>query len=236
MDCPEVTVIIALHNEEVAIGADLDVIREAMDLAGRPYEVIVVGDGSSDGMADVVRARPWVRLLHHTENRGTGAAIMTGIRHAAAPVIAMTYGDGTYPNHDLPKLIACIGEYDMVVGARKYERGTFRWLRNPTKSFIRRLGSYLTETRIPDLDSGLRAFKADPARKFFPLLPNGHSWGTMITIAFLSSGHSVKYVPIDYFERKGRGSQFHPLRDTYSYLLLVIPALTYFNRSRSSCR
>lgn len=229
MECPDISVIIPVHNEEVAIGADLDVIREAMDRDGRPYEVIVVDDGSSDGTADIVRARPWVQLVHHSENRGTGAAMMTGMRYAAGSIIAMTDGDGTYPNHDLPKLIAYMGDYDMVIGARKYERGTLRWLRSPAKSFIRRLASYLTETKIPDLNSGLRVFRADLARKFFPLLPNGHSWVSTITIAFLSSGHPVKYVPIDYFERKGRGSHFHPLRDTYNYIMLLIRAITYFN-------
>ncbi|MDP2728019.1 MAG: glycosyltransferase family 2 protein, partial [Dehalococcoidia bacterium] len=58
---------------------------------------------------------------------------------------------------------------------------------------------------------------------------NGHSWVSTITIAALSSGHPVAFVPIDYYERKGRGSHFHPIRDTYNYILLVIRAVTYFN-------
>ncbi len=228
-DTPDISVIVPVHDEEVAIGADLDIIRDAMDGAGYRYEVIVVDDGSSDGTADVVRARPWARLIQHLENRGTGAALMTGMRHACGHTIIMTDGDGTYPNRDMPRLLSYMDECDMVIGARKVEKGKWPWLRSPAKNFIRTLASYLTETKIPDLNSGLRAFRADLARKFFPILPNGHSWVSTITIAFLSSGHEVKFVPIEYYERKGGGSHFHPIRDTYNYLLLLIRAITYFN-------
>ncbi len=226
---PEISVVIPVHDEEAAIGADLDIIHETMDSTGRCYEIIVVDDGSCDRTAEIVRNRPWAQLIQHAENRGTGAALKTGIRHAAGNIVVMTDGDGTYPNHDIPRLLACMSEYDMAIGARRYERGTMRWLRTPAKNFIRLLASYLTETKIPDLNSGLRVFHAEMARKFFPILPNGHSWVSTITIAALSSGHSVKFVPIDYYERKGGGSHFHPIRDTYNYILLVIRAITYFN-------
>lgn len=226
---PDISIVIPVHNEEAAIGADLDTIQETMDQTGRSYEVIVVDDGSSDGTAQAVRARPRARLVQHSENRGTGAALMTGIRHASGQVILMTDGDGTYPNQDMPRLLVHLNDCDMVVGARKREQGSWPWLRSPAKHFIRLLASYLTETKIPDLNSGLRAFRADVARKFFPILPNGHSWVSTITIAFLSSGYRVEYVPIEYYPRKGRGSHFHPIRDTYNYILLVIRAITYFN-------
>src|SRR4029450_2471502 len=85
--------------------------------------------------------------------------------------------------------------------ARRGEAGTYRLLRVPAKWAIRKLAAYLTSTDIPDLNSGLRAFKRGVAEPYLHLLPPGFSWVTTLTLAFLSNGHQVKYVPIDYFKR-----------------------------------
>jgi len=140
----------------------------------------------------------------------------------------MTDADGTYPNHDIPKLLAALADADMVVGARRREAGTLPWLRAPAKWFIRMLASFLTNTHIPDLNSGFRAFKRDVALRYLTILPTTHSWVSTITLAFLSDGYSVTYVPIDYYPRKGRSS-FHPITDTYNYITLVVRSIMYFN-------
>jgi glycosyltransferase involved in cell wall biosynthesis len=223
-----VSVVIPVYNEEEAIGGDLDLIKRTMDAAGLAYEIIVVNDGSTDRSVEIISSRPYVKLVHHERNRGNGAARTTGMKAAKGDIIIMTDGDGTYPNQDMPKLLEYMNQYDMVIGARVKEMGTVKWLRTPAKSFIRRLASYLTETEIPDLNSGLRAFRKDLAFKYLHILPNTHSWVSTITIAFLSDGYSVKFVPIDYYKRKGE-SKFHPLRDTYNYLTLVVRSVMYFN-------
>jgi glycosyltransferase involved in cell wall biosynthesis len=222
-----VSVVIPVYNEEAAIGGDLDVIKQTMDATGLPYEIIVVNDGSTDGTVGIVSSRPYVRLINHERNRGTGAARTTGMKAAQGDVVLMTDGDGTYPNQDMPKLLEQLEQHDMVIGARRQEKGTLRWLRTPAKWFIRSLASYLTGTRIPDLNSGLRGVKKEIALKYLNILPTTHSWVSTITIAFLSDGYSVQFVPIDYYTRKGK-STFHPLRDTYNYLTLVVRSVMYF--------
>jgi glycosyltransferase involved in cell wall biosynthesis len=223
-----VSVVIPVYNEEEAIGGDLDLIKTTMDAAGLAYEIIVVNDGSTDRSVEIISSRPYVKLVHHERNRGNGAARTTGMKAAKGDIIIMTDGDGTYPNQDMPKLLEYMQQYDMVIGARVKEMGTIKWLRTPAKWFIRRLASYLTETEIPDLNSGLRAFRKDLAFKYLHILPNTHSWVSTITIAFLSDGYSVKFVPVDYYTRKGK-SKFHPLKDTYNYLALVVRSVMYFN-------
>lgn len=222
-----VSVVIPVFNEEEAIGDDLDLIIETMQQSGLDYEVIVVDDGSSDSSPEIVRRRE-VRLIRHPYNRGVGAARTTGVEQARGEIIVMTDGDGTYPNQDIPRLLSYLGEYDMVVGARSQERGTLRWLRAPAKLLIRLLASYLTGRRIPDLNSGFRAFKRELVLRYLNILPATHSWVGTLTIAFVSDGHTVKYLPIDYYPRKGR-SKFHPLTDTYNYLSLVVRSVMYFN-------
>ncbi|MBC7261814.1 MAG: glycosyltransferase family 2 protein, partial [Chloroflexi bacterium] len=204
-----ISIVIPVYNEEAAIGGDLDIIKQTMDATGKPYEVIVVNDGSTDRTEEIVRSRPWVRLLRHDQNRGTGAARTTGLKAAKGDIIIMTDGDGTYPNQDMPRLLQHMEECDMVIGARTQEQGTWKLLRTPAKWFIRNLAAYLTGTKIPDLNSGFRAFKKDIALKYLNILPTTHSWVSTITIAFLSDGYSVKYIPIDYYKRKGK-SKFHP--------------------------
>lgn len=224
-----ISVVIPMYNEEAAIADDLRSIQKTLDQSGFEYEIIVVDDGSTDGCAEIVRGFEDVQLLQHPRNRGTGASRTTGLKAARGEIIVMTDADGTYPNHEMPKLIEMVQSgHSMVIGARKREAGTLRLLRTPTKWFIRQLASYLTATRIPDLNSGLRAFERETAMQYLRLLPNTHSWVSTITIAMLSDGYSVAWHPIDYFPRKGHSS-FHPLADTYNYLSLVIRSVMYFN-------
>src|SRR5690606_32486069 len=126
-----------------------------------------------------------------------------------------------YPNDRIPELVAELSGYDQVVGARTSEEGTAKLLRKPAKWFVRMLASYLTRTNIPDLNSGFRAFRRDVATQFLYLLPRGFSCVTTLTMAFLSNGYSVKYVPIEYKSRAGR-SKFHWLADTRRYILQVV--------------
>jgi len=224
-----VSIVIPIFNEESAIGHDLDVLIQTMEASGYEYEVIVVDDGSTDHGADIVGQYSRVCLIRHPYNQGTGAARTTGLRAAKGEIVIMTDGDGTYPNQDIPRLLAEMEEkgYDMVIGARRREMGSWKWLRSPTKWFIQTLASYLTGVKIPDLNSGFRAFKREPALGYLNILPRTHSWVGTITIAFLSDGHAVGWVPIDYYQRVGR-STFHPLTDTYNYLSLVVRAVMYF--------
>jgi glycosyltransferase involved in cell wall biosynthesis len=223
-----VSIVIPVYNEAKAIGDDLDLIIKTMEASDYDYEIIVVDDGSTDGTVDIVRERSQVQLIRHPYNRGTGAARTTGIKRARGDVIVMTDGDGTYPNQDIPKLLGYMDEYDMVVGARRREAGTLRWLRSPVKHLIRLLASYLVGMRIPDLNSGFRVFKTELAQMYLGILPRTHSWVSTLTIAFLSDGHTVKHVPIDYYPRKGR-STFRPIADSYNYLSLVARTIMYFD-------
>ena len=222
------SIIIPVYNEQEAIGEVLDGIAQAMAPTAHEYEVIVVDDGSTDQTREIVREHPGVQLVEHPHNRGVGAARTTGVRIAKGEIIVMTDGDGTYPVRDIPRLLSRMGDCDMVIGARKKEAGTAKLLRSFAKESIRLLACYLTGTKIPDLNSGLRAFRKDLAKRYLHLLPFGHSWVSTITLAFLSDGHAVAYEPIDYFRRKGR-STFHPIKDTYAYLVTVVRTATYFN-------
>ena len=140
----------------------------------------------------------------------------------------MLDADGSYSPHDIPRLLAHFPQFDQVNGARTSEQGSLRYLRTPAKWFIRRLASYLTGTPIPDLNTGLKAFKRRRMLRFLGLVPNGFSCVTTMTLAFLGAGYLVKYVPVTYRPRIGK-SKFHPVKDTFRYLMTVIRMVMYFN-------
>lgn len=217
----DVSVVLPVYNEVGHLQDEIKRIRHALDASEYSFEIIVVDDGSNDGSAEVAAKMDDVRLLRFATNRGAGSARKYGTMAARGDIVVWTDVDMTYPNERIPELVADLDGHDQVVGARTTEEGTVRMLRAPVKWFIRKLASYLARSDIPDLNSGFRAFRRDVGDQFLYLLPRGFSCVTTITMAFLSNGYSVRYVPIEYASRAGR-SKFHWLHDTQRYLLQVI--------------
>lgn len=222
------TVLVPAYNEEETIGPMLDKIIGAMKFMHlQDYEIIVVNDASTDRTLAIAQQKE-VKVISHEINKGYGAALKTGIRNARFKYILIIDADDTYPVDKIPLLISKIGEHDMAVGARTGRNVNIPIFRRPAKAFLNLLANYLTETKIPDLNSGFRIIKKEAALKFFHILPNGFSFTTTITLALLVNNYSVVYIPIEYFKRRGR-SKFHPVKDTFNYFLLIIRTIMYFN-------
>jgi glycosyltransferase involved in cell wall biosynthesis len=219
-----VSIIIPAYNEEKSIGQVINTIRQT--LAGVDYELIVVDDGSTDKTSDVIKSKS-ITLLVHPENRGYGAAIKTGVVYAKSDWILILDADGTYPVNAIPELLKYIDQYDMVVGARK----TIPISRRVAKWVLAKLANYLAETKIPDLNSGLRIIRKDLISKFWSILPNGFSFTTTITLSLLCNGYFVKYIPIDYHDRVGK-SKIQPVKHTWDFLILILRTIIYFNPLR----
>jgi len=227
----DVSVILPVYNEKGHLRVEIDRIRVALDRSHYSYEIIVVDDGSNDGSGEALAGIEGIRLLQFATNRGSGSARKYGTIAARGRVVVWTDVDMTYPNDRIPELVKELEGYDQVVGARTTEQGTAKVFRVPAKLFIRKLASYLTETDIPDLNSGLRAFRREVAAQYLHLLPTGFSCVTTITMSFLANGYSVKYVPIEYSPRAGE-SKFHWRKDTRRYLTQVIRLVLSYNPLR----
>ena len=224
----DVSILIPTFNEQSSIIQVINDAHKAMELTNYSYEILVVEDCSTDNTVEKLKDRNDIRLIQHKSNQGSGAARRTGIKEAKGEIVVMIDGDGTYPAKEIPELLKYLPEYDQVNGARKEESGDLKIFRTPAKWFIKSLACFLTKEKIPDLNTGLKAFKRSIALKYIWALPDGFSCVSTLTLSFLCNGYSVKYIPIDYYPRKNSKSKFHPIKDTYSYMVTVIRMISYF--------
>ncbi len=221
------SVVLPAYNEEGAIEKVIDDIKTTLDKTSWDYEIIVVNDASSDRTGELA-AKKGAKVINHLENRGSGASRKTGILASQGDYVLFLDADNTYPAHQIPLLLEHLPYYDQVIGARTSEKGSLKILRTPAKWLIKKLASILAGKNIPDLNSGMRVLRKDILIKFLPLIPDGFSCVSTMTLSFLVNGYSVKFVPVDYYPRVGR-SKFHPIKDTYNYILTVIRMIMYFN-------
>jgi polyisoprenyl-phosphate glycosyltransferase len=229
----DVSVVLPAYNEAGHIRDEVERITAALKDSRYSFEIVVVDDGSTDGTADQIEGLPFVQVIRFPVNRGSGTARRIGTLESRGRWVVWTDADLTYPNERIPEFIDVLesGRAHQVVGARVAEAGTMKSLRVPAKWAIRRLAEFLTQTEIPDLNSGLRAFSKAHARPYLGLLPQGFSCVTTITMAFLANGLLVTYLPIEYRPRAGR-SHFHPVKDAYRYILQVLRMVTFFEPLR----
>jgi polyisoprenyl-phosphate glycosyltransferase len=231
----DVTVVLPCYNERDHVLLELERITKAMDASPFSYELLVIDDKSTDDtlavLIDAQRHFPRMRLLPFQRNGGSGTARRIGTQDARGRIVVWTDADMTYPNERIPEFVQYLLDrphVDQVVGARTKERGTFKILRVPAKWTIRKVAEGLSGAKIPDLNSGLRAFRRDVSLPYLRLLPPGFSCVTTITMSFLSNQHTVDYLPIEYGKRAGK-SKFHFVRDAYRYILQVLRMVMYFN-------
>ncbi len=224
-----VSIVIPAFNEEGAIQTVIADVREILVQHGVSPEIIIVDDGSTDGTAKMAAAAG-ATVLRHRSNRGYGAALKTGIAAATNECVVITDADGTYPAQYIPQLLEKLERADMVVGARIGSNVKIPLVRRPAKMVLNALANYMTAAKIPDLNSGLRAFRRDLAMQYFPILPDQFSWTTTITLAMHCDKYAVSYMPIDYRQRKGK-SKIVPW-DAASFFVLILRTVMLFRPLR----
>lgn len=224
-----VSIIIPAYNEENGIEKSIDAVDAALRPSKWDYEIIVVDDGSRDQTAERALTRQ-VRVVRLDSNRGYGAALKAGVAESRFDWVVIIDADGTYPSSEIPRMLERIPTTDMVVGARIGWKVSEPLLRRPAKWMLRKFASYLVGTNIPDLNSGLRVIRKSLVMQFSHILPPGFSFTTTITLALLSCGYSVSYVPIDYYKRLGR-SKIKPSH-AVTFAVLILRTMMLFQPMR----
>ena len=221
----EVTILLPAYNEDLAIAETIRQIRKLHP----DFEILVVDDGSADNTMRVAMdagANVWP----HPYNIGNGAAVKTGLRMAQGEWIVMMDADGQHRPEDIARLLEHKDAYDMVVGARTRQSDTSLH-RDIANKLYNWFASYVTKFRVEDLTSGFRLVRASTVRQFIYLLPNTFSYPSTLTMAYLRSGRTVKYVPIQTRRRKGK-SKIKLLQDGSRFFLIITKVATLFSPLR----
>jgi len=220
-----VSICLPAYNEARAIAGVLEKLRNAFP----EMEIIVVDDGSIDGTGEKARSINGVRVLSHERNSGYGAALKTAMRSATREVVAWYDADGQHCPEDLAAVIAPVlnDENDAVIGVRG--SGSHRQIsRMPGKLILKRVAELVAREPIPDLNSGLRAFRRDVILRYLHLLPNAFSASSTSTLLMMKRGYRIGYVPIQVRERIGQ-STVKMLRDGGRTIHLMLRILMLFD-------
>lgn len=221
----EASVVIPAYNEEAGIGPLLETMQNNGLL--ERYEVIVVDDGSTDQTAQIIKGFP-VKLVRHGVNKGYGASLKSGIRRASCSKVMMLDSDGQHDPVYLDKICTMLDEVEMVIGERNHDsfqvsnRKGGKWL-------IRKTGEFLVDQPLPDFNSGLRGFRKDLIANLLHIMPNGFSFSTTSTLAFLKEGYTIGTFPIYVSERIGRNSSVKFFKDGSKTMLLLLRIIMLFN-------
>ena len=222
----KISIILPAKNES----ASLKKILQELTTLYKDEEIIVVNDGSTDNTLEVCSEFD-INIITHPYSKGNGASIKSGARKASGDFLVFMDADGQHEPSEISNLIECLNNgYDMVVGARS--KGSKTSLhRDLANMLYNRLASYVTSFKVEDLTSGFRVVKNDTVRKFIYLLPNTFSYPSTITMAYLRSGRSIKYVPIATKARKGK-SKIKLFQDGIRFFLIITKIATLFSPFR----
>ncbi|HVU51918.1 MAG TPA: glycosyltransferase family 2 protein [Polyangia bacterium] len=165
---PQVSIVIPCFNEEQTIArlcAALDAVVGKLEAAGRPAEVIVIDDGSTDDTFPRLRAasgsRPWLRVVRFRRNFGQTAAMAAGFERARGPYVVPMDADLQNDPEDIPLLLARLEEgYDIVSGWRKNRQDRALTRRLPSRIANWLIGR-VTGVRLHDYGCTLKAYRRE---------------------------------------------------------------------------
>lgn len=162
---PELSIVIPVHNESPNIKPLYEELTQTLERYGRPYELLIVDDGSTDDSFEqlaALQARdPRLRVIRFRRNFGQTAAFAAGIAHARGRLVITSDGDLQNDPRDIPAMVALVDQgNDIVCGWRKDRKDTFITRRVPS-IIANKLISWATGVPLHDYGCSLKVFRSE---------------------------------------------------------------------------
>jgi len=178
---PYLSLVIPAYNEQENVNALLERVGAALAQIGKPFEVVIVDDGSTDDtprlLDEGMRKYPWLRVLRMAKNGGQSAAFAAGFKAARGEIIATIDADLQNDPEEIPRLLPMLDGYDMITGWRQ-KRADSGFRRFQTRC-ANRIRNWISEETIQDSASSLKIYRRycldgiylfAGAHRFFPTL------------------------------------------------------------------
>ncbi len=199
MSMPEISLVVPVLNEEENLPILAAEIERAMRGVDRPYEVLFVDDGSTDGgpgaLERLARQDPRIRVVRQRRNSGQSAALEAGFRHARGEILVTLDADLQNDPADIPRLLEKLADYDVVCGVRTRRQDD--WVRRASSRVANRVRNRVTHESIADVGCTLRAFRAEYARRI-PVFNGMHRF---LPTLLRMEGARVTQVPVNHRPR-----------------------------------
>jgi glycosyltransferase involved in cell wall biosynthesis len=226
----QLTVIIPAFNEvenlEVYLPMLISHCRE------NNWQIILVNDGSRDRTKEYLKnfeQEPILTVIHHKLNRGYGAAIKSGIRECKTEFLITFDADGQHYLEDIEKLSRCLieNDADMVVGSRKGLKSSSHF-RGLGKSIIRLIANIMMTVPVHDINSGMKIYRTDLAKKYLYLTTDTMSFSDVITLVFINNRHLVLEEPIR-IKKRTTGESTIGFQTAFQTVMEILHIVILFN-------
>ena len=226
------TIVIPAYNEERALSLFLPELISFCRANGG--SLIIVNDGSKDNTAALLAEfdkESFFTPLHHKVNRGYGGALKSGLCAAATEYVITIDADGQHRLADVEALYQVMleNDADLVIGKRQIEKES-RY-RKFGKSLIRSVASLLMPIHIRDLNSGMKIYRTEQAKRYICLCPNTMAFSDVITLVFINQQRLVMEHPINTLPRVS-GTSTITTKTAFETVMEILHIVTMFNPMR----
>lgn len=218
------SIVLPVYNEEKNIKPVIEDILSNIKKFTSDYEIIVVDDGSKDKTLNILYSlkekNKEIKIITHKENRGYGAALTEGIKHANKEFILLMDADGQFRINSLCAFWDKRHSYDFILGYRKERRD------NIYRKIMGRIGNYIADLllkkNIKDIDCGFKLFRAKILKRL-----SLKSRGIIISFEvlyklFKTNTYSFLQIPVKHYKRKFGSSKGGKIKEIIKVLLEFI--------------